>query len=108
MIESAGKNSYTVSCTIKNTGNYKADEVVQVYVQDDKSEIDRPLKELKGFARISLKQGEQQSVKILLSSSAFSYFSPKTKKWTLEPGTFTIHIGSSSADIRLKKSLTIK
>ena len=108
MIEPAGNNSYMVSCTIKNTGNYKADEVVQVYVQDDKSEIDRPLKELKGFARISLKQGEQQSVKILLSSSAFSYFSPKTKKWTLEPGTFTIHIGSSSADIRLKKSLTIK
>jgi beta-glucosidase len=107
-IKQTAKDSFTVSCMVKNTGNYNADEVVQVYVQDDKSELDRPLKELKGFARIHLKQGEQQIVKIHLSPSSFSYFNPNTKKWTLEPGTFTVHIGSSSADIRLKKSLTIK
>jgi len=106
-VEPLEDHSYMVSCTLTNTGAVKADEVVQVYVQDDVSEVDRPPIELKGFARISLKPGEKKVVKIHLSREAFMYFHPVTRQWTLEPGMFTLYAGSSSADLRLSKKLSI-
>jgi len=106
-LDPKGNNSFIVSCTVTNTGTIKSDEIVQVYVKQDNPVVNRPPLELKGFARVSLKPGEKQLVKIHLPREAFKYFSPVTKKWTLEPGTYTIYAASSSDDLKLSKNLTI-
>ena len=64
--------------------------------------------ELKAFGRIELKAGESQTVNFRLDRSAFAYWSPTAKQWTLDPGTFEIQVGSSSRDIRLKAPIEIK
>jgi beta-glucosidase len=87
---------------IRNTGQRAGAEVVQLYVHDSHSKIDRPAHELKAFGRVVLKPGETQTVQFTLNRSAFEYWSPETKQWTLDPGTFEIQIGASSRDIRLK------
>jgi beta-glucosidase len=96
-----------VSVTIKNTGKREGAEVAQLYVHDGHSKIDRPTHELKAFNRVELKPGESQTVKFELDHSAFEYWSPKTKAWTAEPGTFEIQLGASSRDIRLRAPLKL-
>ena len=66
-----------------------------------------PIHELKGFNRVELKPGESKIVEFRLPPSAFQYWSPQTKQWTLDPGTFEIQIGASSRDIRLKAPVKI-
>jgi beta-glucosidase len=97
----------TVSLKVKNTGQRAGAEVVQLYVHDGHSKIDRPMHELKAFSRVELKPGEKQTVKFVLDRSAFEYWSPQTKQWALDPGTFEIQIGASSRDIRLKAPVEI-
>jgi len=77
-------------------------EVVQLYVHDGHSKIDRPTRELKGFGRVELKPGETKTVQMKLDRAAFSYWSPESKTWVAEPGTFEIQVGASSRDIRLR------
>lgn len=101
------KGNYTVSLDLKNTGNREGAEIVQVYVRDIQSTVERPIKELKGFEKISLKPGETRKVSIILTPRAFSFFHPVENKWTTEPGAFEILVGSSSRDIRLKKEINI-
>ena len=90
-----------VTVTLKNAGPRAGAEVVELYIHDDHSKIDRPAHELKGFARVELKPGESKQILFRLDRSAFSYWSPKTKDWVLEPGTFEVQVGASSRDIRL-------
>lgn len=97
----------TVSLTVKNTGQRAGAEVVQLYVHDGHSKIDRPSRELKGFSRVELNPGESKPVNLTLDRSALEYWSPQTKQWTLDPGTFEIQIGASSRDIRLKAPVEI-
>ena len=106
--EKAGNNTYKVSLTVKNTGKLKGSEVVQLYIGDQHSQVHRPLKELKGFARVSLEPGQEKKVDFILNSRSFSYYDTAGKKWKYEPGSFEILAGSSSADIRLKTSLRVK
>jgi len=87
---------------VRNTGKRAGAEVVQVYVHDGHSKIDRPVHELKAFKRVELQPGETRSVEFFLDRSAFSYWSPEKKDWVLEPGTFEVQVGASSRDIRLK------
>jgi beta-glucosidase len=94
--------------TVRNTGSRPGAEVVQVYVHEGHSKIDRPAHELKGFARVDLKPGESQKLLIRLDRSAFSYWSPEKKDWVLEPGTFEVQVGASSRDIRLKDQVELK
>jgi beta-glucosidase len=94
--------------TVRNTGSRPGAEVVQVYVHDGHSKIDRPAHELKGFARVDLKPGESHELLIRLDRSAFSYWSPEKKYWVLEPGTFEVQVGASSRDIRLKDQVELK
>lgn len=96
-----------VRMKIKNSGEYKASEIVQLYVHDQESELNRPEKELKGFAKIELAPGQTGECKFLLDKRAFSYYHPEKADWFLEPGIFTILIASSSRDIRLKADLEI-
>ena len=104
----AGHSGAVVSLTLHNTGSRAGAEVVQLYVHDGHSKIDRPVHELKGFRRVELKPGESQTVGFTLGRDAFSYWSPETKAWVVEPGTFEIQVGASSRDIRLKAPLELK
>ena len=80
----------------------EASEVVQLYVGDDKCTELRPKKELKAFAKVSVKPGETAVATLSISRDDLKFWSEKDNGWKLEPGTFTLYIGSSSADIRQK------
>ncbi len=105
------KQSNEISCTIsfdiKNTGGFYGKESAQVYVRDIESRLPRPLKELKGFAKVGLNIGETKNVKLVLDTRAFQYFDPEAKKWVLEPGDFEILVGSSSDNILLSQRISI-
>jgi beta-glucosidase len=97
----------TVSVNVKNTGKREGDEVVQLYIHDVVSSVVRPIKELRGFERISLKPGENKTVTITVPGEKLSFYDEKSHKFVVEPGTFDILIGSSSADIRLKRQFEV-
>ncbi len=93
-----GSNETTsVSVDVRNTGNRAGDEVVQVYIRDRVSSVTRPVKELKGFSRISLKPGEKKTVTIDITPEKLSFYDIDMN-WVLEPGDFDIMVGSSSRD----------
>jgi len=103
------KNSSTfdVDVTITNTGKVAGDEIVQLYVMDKECSVSRPIRELKGFQRVSLKPGESKTVQFKLKDDAFAFWSPDKKAWIVEPGEFEIQIGANSRDIKLIKSLKL-
>ncbi len=91
----------SVSFDVRNTGALAGADVAQVYVGDSHSAVPRPIKELKGFQRVELNPGESQRVTITLDRRAFSYFDVGSNSWKAQPGTFSIFVGDSSADISL-------
>jgi beta-glucosidase len=93
---------HEVSFTVRNAGSREGAEVVQLYVGDSHSSVDRPVKELNGFRRVVVRPGETQTVKFGLDQSALSYYSTEKKDWVAEPGTFEVLVGASSRDIRLR------
>ena len=95
----------TVSFNVKNTGSREGAEVAEVYVGDSHASVPRPVKELKGFAKVQLKPGERKRVTISLDRRAFSYYDVGTSAWKAEPGNFAILVGSSSAQIELPENL---
>jgi beta-glucosidase len=97
----------TVSCSITNTGKMAGMEVVQLYVGDKESSVVRPVKELKGFEKVSLKPGETKKVFFSLDKRAFAYYETAINDWFVEYGEFEIMIGSSSRDIRLSGSVYV-
>jgi len=97
-----------VKLSVKNTGNVNGSEVVQLYIKDIQSSIDRPVKELKGFKKVNLNPGEEKVVEFTIDQKALSFFDSKTKEWIAESGEFEILIGSSSQDIRLKEKFILK
>lgn len=101
-VKSAGGGKYEVSFDVKNTGNRDGADVAQVYVGDSHSKVPRPLKELKGFAKISLRAGETRRVSVNLNERSFSYYDTAAKQWRVEPGNFDILVGRSAADIQLR------
>ena len=100
-------DAITVSFILKNTGDKKGLETVQLYIQDVECSLPRPVKELKGFQKVDLGQGESKTVVLELHKKDFSFWNPKTKDWVAEKGTFIVCIGSSSKDIRLKKKIEL-
>jgi len=96
-----------VSFTIKNLGKRRGLETVQLYIQDVECSVPRPIKELKGFAKVDLKPGQSRNIVIELTEMDFSFWNPKTKDWFFEKGTFVIQIGSSSKDIRIQKQIKL-
>jgi beta-glucosidase len=103
----SGNAPIEVSLKVKNTGTRAGAEVIQLYVHDGHSHIDRPVRELKGFQRVELEAGETQTVQFTLDRAALSYWSPTRKTWVAEPGAFEIQVGASSRDIRLRAPLTL-
>jgi beta-glucosidase len=88
-----------ISVDVKNTGSRTGDEVVQLYVNDMQSEITRPVKELKGFKRVTLKSGQKKTITFILSIAQLGFYN-KDMKYVVEPGTIKVMAGSSSEDIR--------
>ena len=107
MVTPLSKDNVSVTFTLSNTGARDGAEVAQVYVGDGHANIARPIKELKGFARIQLGAGESKRVTVELDRRAFSYYDVHDKKWTATPGAFEILVGSSSEQIELKGTATI-
>ena len=98
----------TISVDVKNTGDREGAEVVQLYIADPASSIDRPVKELKGFEKITLKPGESKTVSFEIAADALSYYSVEDNGWKAEAGEFQALIGPSSADIRTTASFELK
>ena len=94
----------TASITVTNTGNYDADEIVQLYIHDVVASITRPVKELKGFQRIHLKKGESREVKFEITDDLLKFYRYDLQ-YVLEPGNFEIMIGPDSSLKHLKKTI---
>jgi beta-glucosidase len=98
---------YEVSFDVKNTGTREGAEVAQVYVGDIQTKVPRPAKELKGFAKVSLRPGETKKVSVILDSRSLSYYDVNAKQWRAEPGDFNVLVGRSSEQIELHGKLTL-
>jgi len=107
-VKSASDGGATVSFDLKNTGSRAGAEVVQIYVGQPDCSIERPLRELKGFSKVMLQPGESRRVTVDLDRSAFAFWSPTRKAWTVEPDTFMIETGVSARDIRATTSFAVK
>ena len=105
--ESSSPDSVAVSFDVKNVGRRAGAEVAELYVGDSHSSVPRPVKELKGFAKVFLRPDEEKKVTLTLNRRSFSYYDVKNKQWTAEPGPFSILVGSSSAQIELTGFFTL-
>ena len=94
------KDKISVSFDLKNLGEMEADEVAQLYVRRIDSKVERPLKELEAFDRITLKAGETKTVTLEFPVSELAHWDTETNGWVLEPGRIEILVGSASDDIR--------
>ena len=101
-------DSLFVKVTITNSGKIDGDEIVQLYISDKESSVEREAKSLKGFARVSLEAGESKTVTMKLDKSALAFYDLDSKSWIVEPGEFKVIVGNSSRNILLKDSFTIK
>lgn len=96
-----------VSLTVTNTGSVAGTEIVQLYVAKKNSELFRPAKELKGFARVTLAPGEKQRITIMLDDKAFRFWSVKANRWEIEGGEYELLVGASVEDIRLCEKISV-
>lgn len=103
----AGSN-VKVSIDVTNSGKVAGKEVVQLYIGDEESSLERPVKELKGFRKISLEPGETKTVTFEIEPDMLKFFDDAKHEWVLEPGRFTAYVGSASDDIRSEISFDVK
>jgi beta-glucosidase len=96
----------TISVTVENTGKRTGDEVVQLYIRDVAASMTRPVKELKGFKRITLKPGETQRVEFTLGPEHLGFYN-RDMKYVVEPGEFKVMVGSSSEDV-IEKTFEVR
>lgn len=98
----------TFTVNVKNTGSRTGSEVVQLYIHDIKSSVDRPYKELKGFAKVNLKPGESRDVEISIDKRALSFYDEQSRDWKAEPGKFEALVGNASDNLPLKATFELK
>jgi beta-glucosidase len=104
-INSAGE--VEIAMDVINTGTIRGDEVVQLYINDIISSTSRPVKELKGYEKISVEPGEKKTVKFRLLPEDLSLYD-RDMDFVVEPGIFQVMVGRSSKDIRLKGEFEVK
>ncbi|HEY2720380.1 MAG TPA: glycoside hydrolase family 3 N-terminal domain-containing protein [Chitinophagaceae bacterium] len=104
-IKSTG--SVVLSVSVKNTGSRRGSEVVQMYIRDDYSSVTRPVKELKGFKKIWLDPGQSETVNFTITPGQLSFYN-KDMEWTLEPGDFTIMVGTASDETQSVKLTVVR
>ena len=100
-------DEHGVSFDVTNTGTRAGDAVAEVYIAAEDSTISRPAKELKGFARVSLKSHETRNVKVLLNARSFAYYDVGSTEWRADKGDYEILVGSSSEQIELKGKVNL-
>jgi beta-glucosidase len=100
-------HSFRVSFDVTNTGDRDGAEVAQVYVADKHTSLPHPPKELKGFARVSLRAGKKQRVTLTLDERSLSHYDVNSKQWRAEPGQFEVLVGRSVKKIELRGTLTL-
>ncbi|RAO99714.1 glycosyl hydrolase family 3, partial [Petrotoga sp. 9PW.55.5.1] len=105
--EITDQETIKVKVKVKNTGKVKGKEIVQLYIKDVESTLNRPEKELKGFEKIELEPNEEKIVTFTLDKRAFAYYNPEIKDWHVESGEFEILIGKSSKEIVLKEKVKV-
>jgi beta-glucosidase len=98
----------TVAFDITNTGSRAGADVAEVFVGDHHAPVPRPVKELKGFAKVNLNPGETKNVSVKLDRRAFSYYDVKTHAWTVAPGDFDVFVARSAADVELTGKVTLR
>ena len=98
---------FEVSFDVKNTGTRDGADVPQVYVSAGAGNVERPVKELKGFSKVSLKAGESKRVTVLLDGRSLSYYDVTAKQWRAEAGTFNVLVGHASDQIELSGKLNL-
>jgi beta-glucosidase len=96
-----------VKVEVTNTGEVDGKEIVQLYVKDLEATVERPVKELKDFQKVHLKAGQKETVYFTLKKRDFAFWDENTSSWKVEPGKFEIQVGASSADIKLKKRISV-
>ena len=106
--EGSADDVFTVSIPVTNTGDRAGREIVQLYVSDLKTTLPRPVKELKGFKKISLEPGQTETVTFEISRDDLSYFDADKHAWVVDPGKFEALVGASSRDIRSKGAFKVK
>jgi beta-glucosidase len=92
-------DTIVASVTIRNTGDYDGEEIVQMYIRDMKASVTRPVKELKGFEKIWLNAGEEQEVSFAITEDQLRFYD-KEMNYISEPGEFKVFIGTSSRDVK--------
>lgn len=103
-----GDDSLTFTVDVTNSGVTAGAEVVQLYIRDEKSSLPRPVKELKGFAKVFLNPGETKSVSMTIDCTALSFYDDTKHTWVAEPGDFTALVGNSSINISSKIKFKLK
>ena len=104
----ARDGSINISVSITNSGTWDGDEVVQMYVHHLGSKVERPIKELKGFERVTVPHGQTRTVTFPLKASSLAYWDDRANHWVSEPEPIEVQFGGSSSDIRLKKTVRIE
>ena len=108
-VKALNDGRYEVSFDVKNTGKRDGADVPQIYVgSPQNSKVARPVKELKGFEKVFLKQGESKKVSVILDKRAFSYYDVNSKNWRADAGDYDILVGRSSAEIVLRGKANLK
>ncbi|HEX7297330.1 MAG TPA: fibronectin type III-like domain-contianing protein, partial [Pyrinomonadaceae bacterium] len=97
-----------INVVVKNAGNRAGEEVVQLYVTHLNSKVSRPIRELKGFARIHLNPQEEATVKLNLPASRLAYWNVESRRWVVEKDQIEIAVGASSKDLRLRKTIRVQ
>jgi beta-glucosidase len=99
--------AYEVSFNVTNIGDHDGAEVAQVYVGEITPSVPRPEKELKGFSRVKLRAGATQNVRVILNDRAFAYYDVGAHEWRIDPGKFTIFVGSSVDQTQLQNTVSL-
>ncbi|TIU14973.1 MAG: glycosyl hydrolase, partial [Mesorhizobium sp.] len=101
-------SSITLAFDITNTGSVAGKEIAQVYARPHQPRLIRPIRELKGFAKVSLEPGETKRVEIKIESRDLRYYDPQYRRWLLDAGSLTFEVGASSRDIRMERTVEVE
>ena len=104
----AAGNAITITVPVTNTGSREGSETVQLYLTDVKAPVARPAKELKGFAKVSLKPGETKDVTFTVTPDDLAYFDADAHAWAVHPGRYRASIARSAGDVASTLNFTLK
>lgn len=96
------------SVTVTNTGSRTGDEVVQLYATHLGSKVERPVRDLRGYQRITLRPGESRTVRFTVNARSLAYWNAQTDAWVVESEPVRLDVGASSADIRASRTVTLR